>query len=89
MPQWDAGAATQNILLVAHYLNLGACWVNATNFNKKEIKESFSISEDYDIAAIVPIGHTDQIPTAPGRKDVKSMISYEKFGSVEKPYHEQ
>jgi len=73
-PYLDAGAAIQNLLLMAHSMGFGACWVN---FGKMEvpddkmerIKNIFGIPNDFIIVSIIPIGKLNgKIPTAPGRK---------------------
>ncbi len=85
-PFLDAGAAIENLLLRAHSLGLGACWVN---FGQREVPESkrdsvriaFQIPDNYHLISIIPIGFPNQIPSTPGRKGIKDISSYEKFMS--------
>ena len=56
----DTAAATQNILLAAHALGLGACWVGA--FNEEEVKLILRIPRGIRPVAIVPIGHPAEKP---------------------------
>ena len=84
-PYLDAGAAIQNLLLMAHSMGLGACWVN---FGKMEVsstkldkvKKVFGIPKDIQIVSIIPIGKlTGTLSIAPGRKDTKNIMHIEKF----------
>ncbi|MCK8824324.1 nitroreductase family protein [Fuchsiella alkaliacetigena] len=81
----DAGAAIQNILLMAEYLNLSACWVNLADNNlsdeeRKEMKELFNIPEKMILNTVIPIGYSDFNPNPPGRKDLEEIIYYNKLG---------
>lgn len=85
-PYLDAGAAIQNLLLMAHINRFGACWVN---FGKKEVPEVkkmkkikllFGIPEHFQIISIIPIGKLPLTkPHPPGRKKTTDIIHLEKF----------
>jgi len=85
-PYLDAGAAIQNLLLMAHSIGYGACWVNS---GKKEIPDSkkmhkikdlFGIPENVQIVSIIPIGKLPlSIPLAPGRKSIVDIMHMERF----------
>ena len=81
-PYLDAGAAIQNLLLMAYELGLGACWVNfgsleVNEAKKEKLKAVFNIPYQYKIVSLVPIGHTDFLPPPPGRKNISDMLHYE------------
>jgi len=80
----DAAAAIQNLLLMAHYLDLGACWVNlatnnVTEESKDKIRKRFGIPRHFELITLIPIGKTDTAPAPPGRKDIKDIMHMEKF----------
>ena len=85
-PYLDAGAAIQNLLLMAHNINFGACWVN---FGKKEVPDIkkikqinslFQIPEHFQIISIIPIGRLPiTIPYPPGRKKTGDIMHIEQF----------
>lgn len=85
-PYLDAGAAIQNMLLMAHTLGLGACWVNFGEYeipdskNMQKIKNLFQIPENLKIVSIIPIGKLSaKNQNAPGRKATKDIIHIERF----------
>ncbi|MCP4582762.1 MAG: nitroreductase family protein [candidate division Zixibacteria bacterium] len=51
----DCAAATQNILLMAHGLGLGAVWVGA--FSKEAVRDLLDIPSKYEICNLVCLGH--------------------------------
>ncbi len=51
----DASASVQNMLLAAHSLGLGTCWVGA--FDDKAVHEIMGLEKHLWPVAIVPIGH--------------------------------
>ena len=59
----DTAAATQNLLLAATALGLGACWVGA--FDEQEARRALGLRPGLRPVAIVPVGY----PRAPGRRE--------------------
>ncbi|GIW48527.1 MAG: nitroreductase [Caloramator sp.] len=57
--QQDMAAATQNLLLEATYLGLGAVWLGIAPLKQRMeyIKEVFNLPENIDVFAIVSIGY--------------------------------
>jgi len=62
----DATASIQNILLAAHALGLGSCWVGA--FDTEIVKRILEIPGDVEPIAIIPIGYPGESPSPPPRK---------------------
>jgi len=80
----DAAASIQNLLLMAHSLGLGACWINLApnNITKKsrsEIHNEFKIPKNYELITLIPIGKTRTLPPTPGRKDIENIMHIENF----------
>jgi len=73
----DTAAATQNLLLAAHALGLGACWVGA--FNEGEVRRVLGIPQGVRPVAIVPIGYPAESPRPPRRREVGEIIHHDGF----------
>ena len=65
----DCAAATENILLAAHALGLGACWCGATPMTgpMAALKEYFKLPENVKPFSIVVLGWPDETPKQPER----------------------
>jgi len=77
-------AAIQNMLLTAHSLGLGSCWVGA--FDDDEIRRLLSLPEQVDVHAVVVIGYADEEPETPPKHRIEHMMYFDKWwGRVEAP----
>ena len=58
----DGAAATQNLILAAHDLGLGACWCGASPMTKPiaALKEYFQLPENIKPFSIVVLGYPDE-----------------------------
>jgi len=52
-----AGACIQNILLAAEALSLGAVWLGQILKNKAEVNRILDLDENFDLMAVVALGH--------------------------------
>lgn len=68
----DADAATMVILLKAHSMGLGTCWIGA--FNEEKIRKEFEIPKEVRPVTIIPIGYPNREPDPPKRKNLKELI---------------
>ena len=73
----ETAAATQNLLLAAHALGLGACWVSL--FSEDQVKEALALPKNVRPLVIVPLGHTKSRTNPKPRKLLKDVVNYEKF----------
>lgn len=73
----DTAAATQNILLTAHALGYGTCWVGA--FNEEEVRRVLNIPRDVRPVAIIPLGKPNEKPRAPPRIPLEEIIHWETY----------
>ena len=55
--QQAAGACLQNMLLAAEALELGAVWLGQILQNKTEVNAILGLSDRYDLAAVMAVGH--------------------------------
>ncbi len=76
----DGSAATENILVAAHSLGLGACWVAGYNrtYNNK-VKEILGIPGDKALVSFIPIGYPDEVTAKRATRDLKEVIHWEKY----------
>ncbi len=74
----NTAALIENILMGAHFNNLGACWVEA--YENEVIKEFLNVPIEYEVDAIIPIGYPLENPHI--NKDPEdTLIFYNKFGN--------
>lgn len=73
----DTAVATQNILLAAHALGLGTCWVGA--FREELVKKALNAPMNMRPVAIIPVGHAAERPRAPSRRSLEEIVHYETF----------
>ncbi len=73
----SAGAAIQNILLVAHEEGIGGVWL-AGIANTEKIKEILRISEHFEVIACLGLGYPDETSEPPPRKAHSDILSFNK-----------
>jgi nitroreductase len=73
----DTAAAIQNILLTAHSLGLGSCWIGA--FNEDKTKKAVNAPEGIRPVAIIPVGYADETPSQRSRRPLNQIMYYENF----------
>lgn len=75
----SAAAAIQNMLLAAHSLNIGSCWINNLP-TKKRLRKILRIPNYYDPIAALVMGYYKKIPKTRTRKyGINDLISYNRF----------
>ena len=70
----DTAAAVQNVLLLAHSMGLGTCWVGA--FNEAQAAKAIDLPDLLRPVALIPVGYPAEEPRPPGRKALKDVIAY-------------
>ncbi|MEM3437140.1 MAG: nitroreductase family protein [Nitrososphaerales archaeon] len=73
----DSSAATQNILLAAHALGLGACWIGA--FHDEEVSKVLELPSGVKPIAIIPIGYPNEKPSPPSRLPLERVVHRERY----------
>ena len=59
----DGAAATQNMLLAAHALGLGACWISVYDMSwEEEAKRVLGIPEEERLLSVISVGHPAESP---------------------------
>jgi len=72
----SASAAIQNMLLKAHELGLGACWMTNPLIAKKELESLLQVTKPWYILSIIPIGVPASKPHMPRRKKISSIVKF-------------
>ncbi|MBP8819744.1 MAG: nitroreductase family protein, partial [Syntrophomonadaceae bacterium] len=73
----DGANATENMLLAAHALGYGACWVGG--FIQSAVKEVLGLPEDVQVVSLIPLGIADEDPEIPLRRPLEEMVRWEKW----------
>ena len=69
-----AGACIENMLLATEALNLGAVWLGQILQNKREVNALLDLPHDYDLMAILAIGHPAHHDQKSQRKPLQDVI---------------
>lgn len=65
----SVAAAIQNLLLSAHSLGYGTCWMTGPLIAKEEMEDYLGVGDDEDLIAITPLGVPDEKPDPKPRKN--------------------
>ena len=76
----DCAMAAMNMMLAAHDLDLGSCFVSA--FDENALSRVFNLSEVVRPQGVVTLGYTDQKPEPPVRFRGESVIGIENYGTA-------
>jgi nitroreductase len=73
----DVSIAMSYMILEAHELGLGTCWLG--NFSADKVKKVLDIPEEISVIAMTPIGYPAEEPESRGRKEMGEIVSYDKY----------
>jgi nitroreductase len=76
----DVILASQNMLLAAHALGLGACFIPTIDFGS--VKRILGIPDSVRVYAIIPIGYAAEKPNAPHRMGLETFVYFEEYGKT-------
>jgi nitroreductase len=68
------GACIQNILLAAHSLGLGGCWLGEILKNKDEISRVMRFPKEVELCAVIAVGYPRQRQGSGKRKTVSELM---------------
>ena len=74
----DCSAATENLLVAAANLGLGAVWCGMDEKRQHGIKELLKVPEEYWIFSLIPVGHPNEFPQ-PRTQYTLDKIHWEEF----------
>ena len=74
----SVGAAIENLLLAAHRLGYGACWMNVPFVAKDELKKILGVKSPWDLIAMIPVGIPDHTyaPLRQRRKKLQEIVTF-------------
>jgi len=79
----DASCATENLLLAAHGLGLGACWVavyDPCNSNSERyVRDVLNVPSHLRIIAMVPIGYPDEKAMPRNLRELNKILHFDKY----------
>ena len=68
--------AVQNLLLAAHDLGLGACWLCAPLFAPDVVRKVLNLPGDWDAQALITLGYPADAGKSKGREDFRQKTIY-------------
>lgn len=78
----DCAAAVQNMLLAAHDLEMGACWIGS--FEEDFVADLFGVPESARVQAIVTLGYPAQEPDPKSEETIDTLVYFNKYGEKTK-----
>ena len=82
-PIQDGSLAVANMMLAAHALGLGTCWINP-GFQDDRVKEVLGIPRDRRLICCLSLGFPDESPTKM-RKKLEDVAFTERWGNSYSP----
>lgn len=77
----DGAAATQNVLLEAHSLGLGACWIGSYGSpHEASARKALNVPRDKRLLSVIAIGHPAEAPQRT-RKPLGHIVFADEYGS--------
>ncbi|MCR4400949.1 MAG: nitroreductase family protein, partial [Syntrophomonadaceae bacterium] len=73
----DCANATENMLLAAHALGYGACWVGA--FQERAVAAVLALPQGFRVVALVPLGRPAESPPMPPRRRLEDVVRWERW----------
>jgi nitroreductase len=70
----DCGAAMENMILMAHALGLGACWLTFRKEMMVRLRSRFELPAHIEIVTYLDVGFPNQTPMPPGRMIVAEAV---------------
>jgi len=68
------GACIQNMLLAAHALGLGTCWLGEILNRKKEVREYLRLPRNVELTALITLGYPRKGVIKSSRHPLKNLI---------------
>lgn len=75
----SVAAAIQNLLLAAHELRLGSCWMCAPLFSQGSVRETLGIPRHVEPQALVTLGYFEGSIEAPPRKSMAEIVRTDRW----------
>lgn len=73
----DCSLAGENLMIAAHALGLGSCWIGI--YDEERVKEILNIPDHFAVVGLVTLGYPAEIPKPPPRLDLEEVTSFNSF----------
>jgi nitroreductase len=67
-------AAIENLLLCAHALGLGACWMTGPLVAAEALAAILEVPRGWTLSALVPVGRPAERPATPPRRPRDALV---------------
>lgn len=74
----DMGISMEHLVLAAHSLGLGTCWVGA--FPEKPVADLLGVPEGMRVVALTPLGVPAHLPSPRPRKAMEDIVYHNEWG---------
>jgi nitroreductase len=76
----DGSAATENILVAAHALGLGGCWVAGYKKDYAEpVGKLLGVPDGYQMVSLISLGYPAEQPEPHGKRDLSEVLHWERY----------
>ena len=75
----NVAATIQNMLLTAHEVGVGSCWVG--HFDENAVKRITRVPDSKKVHAIIPLGYANERPVMPPRYQVGEIVFFGSWGN--------
>ncbi|MBT4351055.1 nitroreductase family protein [archaeon] len=75
----NCAATVENMLLAAHGLGLGSCWVSA--FDEDALRSAIGIPGNVRPMAVLPFGFPDEVVPVPMKLSIENVCYFESYGN--------
>jgi len=75
----DVGLAGSQIMLQAHVLGLGTCWIGG--LDRKAIGDILKVPDPVEVIGLLTVGFPAEDPEPPDRKSLAEIVHYDVFGN--------
>ncbi len=76
----DVALAGSQIMLQAHALGLGTCWLGG--LDREALAAILKLPEGWEVIGLLTVGFPDEQPDPPPRKPLSEIVHYEVFGNT-------
>lgn len=77
----DGAIASENMLLAAHGLGLGACWIGSYGIPLEDkARELLGVPEGQRLLSVIALGYPDEKPAPTSRKNFAEIVFKDKYG---------
>lgn len=70
----SAAAAIENLLIAAHALGLGACWMTGPLLAEQEMSSILKVPRSWRLTALIPVGWPAEAPQPPPRRSLERLL---------------